>query len=212
MCATNGYATACVMQPAHTTACVVHREKATACALQRRTSALSFTRLRDFPAAFFMLRVRYGNKYNQLPMGRVLASHAFFVTTKNICHATSCQHHPPRPFTRHATPRQHQLPYPFPFSHRRTAKLHHAPRHHQPQLPHLFPHAARHVPPAPVPARSPRAERATAPVPVPDVPRSRTVKPLFRRTISPSTPRARSYLCNRVNSTIMSPCPMRVSM
>ena len=192
------------MQPAHTTACVVHREKATACALQRRTSALSFTRLRDFPAAFFMLRVRYGNKYNQLPMGRVLASHAFFVTTKNICHATSCQHHPPRPFTRHATPRQHQLPYPFPFSHRRTDKLHHAPRHHQPQLPHPFPHAP-HAPNA-QPHSFPHQSRTSAAT------RSHALKPLFRRTILPATPLARSYLCNRVNSTIMSPCPMRVSM
>ena len=41
---------------------------------------------------------------------------------------------------------------------------------------------------------------------------ARTVKPLFRRTILLATPLARSYLCNRVNSTIMSPCPMRVSM
>ena len=42
--------------------------------------------------------------------------------------------------------------------------------------------------------------------------RSHALKPLFRRTISPPTPLARSYLCNRANSTIMSPCAMRVSM
>ena len=161
---------------ANAAACVVQRERITACWTHKRTSTLSFRRLRDFPAAFFMQRLWYGNKYAQLPMGRVLASHAFFVTTKNICHATSCQHHPP--FPHHAPPRR-VVPAPTP---------------------------------APVPARSPRAERATAPVPVLDVPRSRTVKPLFPHTILPATPLARSYLCNRVNSTIMSPCPMRVSM
>ena len=122
---------------------MVQRERITACWTHKRTSTLSFTRLRDFPAAFFMLRVRYGNKYTQPLMGRVLTLRAFLLrprtsATRTRSSATrSCCRITHRPLSHHA-PRRAS---PNSRSRSRITHRHATPRHHQPQLPHPFPHA-----------------------------------------------------------------------